>query len=64
MAYRHRESKPPFDIDEARRLYDELKSYRKVARQLDSNYAAVYRALILQWQLTGYAANPTAPRRL
>jgi hypothetical protein len=45
MAYRHRESKPPFDIDEARRLYHELKSYRKVARQLDSNYAAVYRAL-------------------
>jgi DNA-binding winged helix-turn-helix (wHTH) protein len=24
----------------------------------------IRQALVLQWQLTGYAANPTAPRRL
>ena len=44
MPQRRPRSKP-VDRAEAQQLYDELKSYRKVAKHLDSNYAAVYRAL-------------------
>jgi hypothetical protein len=45
MPQRAHKSKPAFDLAEAQRLYDQGLSYRKVAEQLGSNYAAVYRAL-------------------
>ena len=62
MPQRRRKSKP-VDRTEAQRLYDALKSYRKVARQLDSNYAAVWRALNPDASVTSNS-QPNLPEQL
>jgi hypothetical protein len=56
---RPRKSKA-FDLAEAQRLYGELKSYRKAAAALGSNYAAVYRAL----NATSTNGHPSASERI